>query len=53
MEANSNTVVVVLLLIGLGCGTIAAVAITTAMTGPVGKLVSACQAITEGDLPKE
>ncbi len=50
IAANSNTVVVVLLLIALACGTIAAVAITTAITGPVGKLVSASEAIAEGDL---
>ncbi len=52
MVANSNIVVAVLLLISLGCGTIAAVAITTAITAPVGKLVSASQAIAEGDLSR-
>ncbi len=50
MEANSFSMVLVVVLIGLACGTLAAVAITTAITGPVGKLVSASQAIARGDL---
>ncbi len=52
MEANSISIVLVVVLIGLACGTLAAVAITTAITGPVGKLVSASQAIAEGDLSR-
>ncbi len=50
LEANSNTLVLVLLLIGLACGTLVAVALTRGITGPVGKLVSASQAIAKGDL---
>ena len=50
MEANSITMVLVVLLIGLASGILVAVAITTAITAPVRKLVSASQAIARGDL---
>ncbi len=50
MEARTKAMVLVLLLGGLACGTITAVAITRGITGPVGKLVSASRAIARGDL---
>ena len=50
MEARTNTIVLLLLLGALACGTLIAVAITRGITDPVNKLVSASRAIARGDL---
>ena len=50
MESRTNILVLLLLLVGLACGTIVAVGITRGITGPVVKLVSANQGIARGDL---
>ena len=50
MEARTNTIVLLLLLGGLACGTLVAVAITRGIIDPVGKLVAASRAIARGDL---
>ena len=50
MEARTNTLVFLLLLGGLVCGTLTAIAITRGITGPVSNLVSASRAIARGEL---
>ena len=50
MESRTNLLVLLLLLVGLATGAIVAVGITRDITGPVGKLASASQAIARGDL---
>ena len=50
MEARTTTAVLLLLLVGMACGTFVTVAITRSITRPVGKLLSASQAIAKGDL---
>ena len=50
MEDRTYTFVLVLLLVGLACGTFIAVGITRGITFPVSKLVSASRAIARGDL---
>ncbi|MCH8745851.1 MAG: PAS domain S-box protein, partial [Chloroflexi bacterium] len=50
MKARTNTMVLLLLLGGLACGTLVAVAITRGITDPVEKLVAASRAIARGDL---
>ena len=50
MEARTNTMVLLLLLGGLACGALIAVAITRGITDPVSKLVAASRAIARGDL---
>jgi len=50
MKARTTTLVLLLLLGGLACGTLTAVAITRAITGPVSQLVTVSRAMARGDL---